>query len=414
MAEPGQKPADFWRVAGDELAHPDCCRIFIDMMHRSYQEVIKRNRQSVPFMDLVEVGGLKLTGIDVEVVTPGHCRLLTQFIDILATSKAFLIGQYNTRSAKIIVSCIRSIMGSDLANDFLEGVLNAVLELDPGLMSMLMVDLWPYWVRGELIDIMAKLCTYLGRKNSPASIMKHLYGQGKSLTKKTTFNSGVLIAPFESLLQPLLGAAKIDFIGQLILDLNINLTEGDATTKQLVIDVLYTAIRVALDSIQLETAQLSDADDERLNEQLDQVSQLLAKNPTGLPFACLASWWRLEAQKRLFGAKPDDQFMTGAIRQQLDLTSMTEQQQFTIELERAYWASVTGTDIDTVAKRFCQYLGRVGPDVEMSNREMLLEIAPDMYAVQPELMTAAVAWLLSIPRDPGLFNLQCRPDSIYM
>ena len=54
--------------------------------------------------------------------------------------------------------------------------------------------------------------------------------------------------------------------------------------------------------------QLSDADDERLNEQLDQVSELLAKNPNGLPFACLVSWWRLEAQKRLFSAKSNNHF----------------------------------------------------------------------------------------------------------
>ena len=164
VAEP-RKVAEFWKVANDELANPDMCRVFIDMLHRAYAAAIKRSRQSVPFMDLVEVCGLSLTGVD-GTVTAGHCRLLVQFINILATSKAFLIGQYNTRSAKIIVSGIKAVSASsELTTDFLEGILNAVLELDPGLISMVMAELWPYWVRGELLEIMAKVGTYLGRKS---------------------------------------------------------------------------------------------------------------------------------------------------------------------------------------------------------------------------------------------------------
>ena len=76
------------------------------MLHSAYASTIQRNRQSVPFMDLVEVCGLKLTGV--ETCTVGHCRLLVKFVETLTLSKAFLVGQYNTRSAKIIINGIKA------------------------------------------------------------------------------------------------------------------------------------------------------------------------------------------------------------------------------------------------------------------------------------------------------------------
>ena len=44
-----------------------------------------------------------------------------------------------------------------------------------------------------------------------------------------------------------MSGVKVDFIGQLIIDTRITLTEGaEATSKQLVADTLFTAIKVAL------------------------------------------------------------------------------------------------------------------------------------------------------------------------
>ena len=193
-----KKVADFWRVANEELSDPDFCVEFIDMLHQAYASTISRQRQSVPFMDIVEVCGV--TFKPMESITSGQCRLLCKFIEILATSQAFLIGQYNTRSAKIITNGIRAASGH-LEVDDLEKVLEKVLELDPGLLAMVMDVLWQHWTKNNLISIMIKLGNYLGKKNVPSSIMKDLYNQGRALTKQNKdFDAEILAPGFVSLL----------------------------------------------------------------------------------------------------------------------------------------------------------------------------------------------------------------------
>ena len=231
---------------------------------------------------------------------------------------------------------------------------------------MVMELLWQQWTRNNLLNIMSKLAAYLGKKSQPSSIMKDLYGQGRQLSKNKDFNPAVLIRPFEALLLPLLAGAKIDFIGQLITDLNITLTEGNAKNKQLIIDVLFTAIMVTLDSIHFESANLSESDESRFFGQLDEISGLFEKCPI-LPIPCIMSWWRLERQTRLYGSKSKNQFMTELLCARLGAkgAKITDAQRWLVELQRAHWACVTGFEIEDTTKDFCAYLSTL-PDTGQS------------------------------------------------
>ena len=265
-------------------------------------------------MDLVEVAGLTHGNILTQ-ISHGHVELARTFVQILAKSKLFLVGQYNTRSAKIIMNTIRGIDGdSDLTTFDLEPLLDDVLLLDAGLLSMCMDLMWRHWTQGNMLTTMAKLGTYLGKKNMPSSIFKNLYAQARGLTKsRKNFNVETLIPPLSEVIAPLMSGAKVDYIGQTIVDIDIILSEGVASAKQLVVDILFVALRVTLDSVHLESANLSDNDESKLFEHLAQLSKLFEKSPK-MPHTTLFSWWRLEKQKRLF-LEPDIEFMSTAIRE---------------------------------------------------------------------------------------------------
>ena len=399
--EPGSKRpkvkklADFWSVAEVELSSAVHCGEFMRLLHAAFESNIGRHRQSVPFMDLVEVAGLTHGNILTQ-ISHGHVELARTFVQILAKSKLFLVGQYNTRSAKIIMNTIRGIDGdSDLTTFDLEPLLDDVLLLDAGLLSMCMDLMWRHWTQGNMLTTMAKLGTYLGKKNMPSSIFKDLYAQARGLTKsRKNFNVKTLIPPLSEVIAPLMSGAKVDYIGQTIVDINIILSEGVASAKQLVIDILFVALRVTLDSIHLESANLSDCDETKLFEHLAQLSKLFEKSPK-MPHTTLFSWWRLEKQKRLF-LEPDNEFMSTAIREK-SLEQESPKFKWRYELECVHWSCLAGFELEKTVARFCDFLANLPRRVviDEESAETLIEIGPWLYETEPTLFTAGTMALLS-------------------